>query len=209
VVGGFVYRGSIPELQGKYIFGEFSWGPPGAGFYTTNGRLLAIDPFDDMGNIKDPSEVSIQELSRGDSCSQTLNGLCTLDMALLGIGTDEDGELYAIGVRGTNRSIVYKIVDAFYLPEGDYNEDGTVDDDDYTVWRAAFGATPGGSQVRRGYGTDGNADGVGDAADYVIWRKHFGESTVGGEAGSDNVPEPCTLFSAVVGLLGAVCSCRR
>jgi glucose/arabinose dehydrogenase len=208
VVGGYVYRGSIPALQGKYIFGEFSWGS--GGFYTTSGRLLWMDPFDEFGNLNDPSEISVQELSRGDSCSQTLNGLCTLDMTLLSFGTDEDGELYAIGVRGTNRSIVYKIVDAFYLPEGDYNEDGTVDDDDYAVWRAAFGTTPGGTQVRRGYGADGNADGIVDTADYLIWRKHYGE-TIGPSASAmaASLPEPSTLFSAVIGLLGVACSTRR
>jgi hypothetical protein len=61
----------------------------------------------------------------------------------------------------------------FFSPPGDYNNDGTVDLADYTVWADHYGqsgpAVPG----------DGNGDGVVDLADYTIWADHFGES-VGG-----------------------------
>jgi glucose/arabinose dehydrogenase len=195
VVGGFVYRGSIPALQGKYLFGEFSFGT--GAFFTTPGRLLWMEPFDEMGSLRDASEVSIQELSRGESCAETLNsnGLCTLDMSLMSLGVDEDGELYAIGVKTAVRSIVYKFVDAYFLPEGDYNEDGTVDGDDFNTWRNAFGQT-----VRIGLGADGNRDGVVDAADYVIWRKHLGE-TVGSAADRGaGLPEPSSMVTAIFAL---------
>jgi glucose/arabinose dehydrogenase len=201
VVGGFVYRGSIPELQGKYIFGEFSWGS--GSFFTTNGRLLWLDPFDELGNVKNPSEVAIHEFATGDSCSQSLvPGSCFLDMTLVAFGTDDDGELYAIGARDTSRSIVYKFVDAFYVPEGDYNEDQTVDDADYSVWRAAYGKAP----QRIGYGADGNADNLVDAADYVVWRKHFGESTAEPGSGNKSAPEPSTMISVVIGFLACMWS---
>jgi glucose/arabinose dehydrogenase len=206
IVGGHVYRGSIPALQGKYIFGEFSWGS--GAFYTTNGRLLWLDPFDEMGNLKGSSEISIQELSRGESCAETLNsnGLCTLDMTLLSLGVDADGELYAIGVKTAVRSIVYKFVDAYFLPEGDYNEDGTVENDDRAVWQSAFGTTPGGTQVRFGYGADGNADGSIDAADYVLWRKMFEHSA--GSGGLSNVPEPSMSLAAIVVFVAGVATRR-
>ncbi len=39
ITGGFVYRGSaIPELRGKYVFGDFS-----SGFFQADGRLLYAD----------------------------------------------------------------------------------------------------------------------------------------------------------------------
>ncbi|MHC4510256.1 MAG: PQQ-dependent sugar dehydrogenase [Planctomycetota bacterium] len=39
VIGGFIYRGSaIPELWGKYVFGDFS-----SGFFLADGRLLYAD----------------------------------------------------------------------------------------------------------------------------------------------------------------------
>ena len=55
-----------------------------------------------------------------------------------------------------------------YLP-GDYNQSGVVDQTDYDVWRAEFGAifeSP----------ADGNGDGSVDAADYVLWRKNVGKT---------------------------------
>jgi hypothetical protein len=54
---------------------------------------------------------------------------------------------------------------------GDYNGSGTVDLNDYSVWRAMFGAT-----VQPGVGADGNNNGVVDAADYVVWRDNLGAS---------------------------------
>jgi hypothetical protein len=51
---------------------------------------------------------------------------------------------------------------------GDYDNDGDVDDADYSTWRASFGAT--GHRLP----ADGNLDGVVDAADYTIWRDNLG-----------------------------------
>jgi len=116
VIGGFVYRGSIRALRGKYIFGEFSWGT--GGFVAHMGRMLWIDPFDSHGNLKPISQNVIQEMEMGPiSCASTLNvnGACTLDITLFSIATDPQGEIYFIGTRGGGRQIVYKIVDAYFL----------------------------------------------------------------------------------------------
>lgn len=76
VVGGYVYRGSeMPELQGKYIFGDFS-----SDFFTPSGRLFAGDL--ETGEIL--------ELLSGDE----------IGMFIKGIGRDADGELYVLA--GTN-----------------------------------------------------------------------------------------------------------
>lgn len=66
---------------------------------------------------------------------------------------------------------------------GDFNEDGTVDAADYTVWRD-------------GLGSDYTAD------DYNVWRANFGSSlTVGQSTASvTSVPEPMTWTMSVLGL---------
>jgi hypothetical protein len=52
---------------------------------------------------------------------------------------------------------------------GDYNLSGTVDNNDYNVWRAEYGNVFA-SQA------NGNGDEVVDAADYVVWRKNVGKA---------------------------------
>jgi glucose/arabinose dehydrogenase len=72
VIGGFVYRGNgIPELQGKYIFGD--WGA----FAAPAARLFA-------GNL---ATGAIEELN--------INNM-TLNRWLLGFGQDAQGELYLL-----------------------------------------------------------------------------------------------------------------
>lgn len=83
---------------------------------------------------------------------------------------------------------------------GDFNNDGTVDLADYTVWRNNLGATG------TGLAADGNGDSVVDAADYLVWKEHFGQSASGSAGAITTVPEPgavlllCTLALAVLGL---------
>jgi len=76
VIGGFVYRGSaFPELQGKYVFGEFS-----RTFAPANGRILFIDT---DGTL---SEVFEFQLDTG----------LPLGRYVLGLGRDANGELYLL-----------------------------------------------------------------------------------------------------------------
>jgi glucose/arabinose dehydrogenase len=73
-IGGFVYRGSaVPELAGKYIFGELS-GPSGF------GRLF----------VGDLAAGTFEELF-SDAGGPLLDGL-----VLKGFGQDENGELYVL-----------------------------------------------------------------------------------------------------------------
>lgn len=94
VIGGFVYRGTgVPELAGKYVFGDFSqdFGP--------TGQLLFTD-------ITGPEAFQLGQfflLPDGDPLGQ----------ALFGLGEDESGELYVlasdnIGPTG-NAGVVYRI----------------------------------------------------------------------------------------------------
>jgi len=80
VIGGFVYHGSaIPELVGKYVFGDFT----DSGFFTPGGRLF----------VGDLTTGLIEELTIGlDDRS--------LGQFVKGFGQDADGELYVMV--GTN-----------------------------------------------------------------------------------------------------------
>jgi hypothetical protein len=85
------------------------------------------------------------------------------------------------------------------FPTGDYNDDGTVNAADYTVWRNMLG-----EEVPNGTGADGVPDGVIDQQDYEFWKQHFGENVSGG-AGAGSiaavVPEPSAMLLMLTGLL--------
>lgn len=74
----------------------------------------------------------------------------------------------------TNATYTPTLGDTFDLIEivgegasGDYNADGTVDANDYDVWRESFGSV-------ENLAADGNNDGVVDAADYTVYRDNIG-----------------------------------
>ena len=54
---------------------------------------------------------------------------------------------------------------------GDYSGNGTVDADDYTVWRDTLG------QTGVFLAADGDGDNDVDADDYAFWKAHFGETS--------------------------------
>jgi cytochrome c peroxidase len=91
-----------------------------------------------------------------------------------------------------------KFSDPFVALPGDYNGDGTVDTDDYVVWKTNFGDI---SLLT----ADGNGDGRVDAADYTFWRDNMGGSWLdlayggGNGAASLGVPEPASLMLLLVG----------
>jgi glucose/arabinose dehydrogenase len=117
VVGGYIYRGSaIPELWGKYVFGDFS-----TGFFLADGRLL----YADLGT------GLIKELVLGIDDRD-------LGLYIKAFGQDADGELYLLA--GNNLGpfgsggLVLKIVDlcTTRIP-GDINNDCEVNDADLAI----------------------------------------------------------------------------
>lgn len=86
---------------------------------------------------------------------------------------------------------------------GDYNQNGTVGQEDYTLWKNTFN-----SNVTAGTGADGNSNGKVDAADYAFWRDRFGGAGSGALAAQ--VPEPATVTLGVLALGAAgVAALRR
>jgi hypothetical protein len=78
---------------------------------------------------------------------------------------------------------------------GDYNDDGSVDAADYTVWRNTFGA------IGSGLAADGNGNGSIDGGDYSVWKTNFGASAGSGAGQSIAVPEPS---GAIYWMLAAI-----
>ncbi|MEX2092195.1 MAG: dockerin type I domain-containing protein [Pirellulales bacterium] len=85
--------------------------------------------------------------------------------AELGDGTA--GTVVAAGVQYAHRGLP----NVLRFP-GDYNDNGSVDAADYTVFRDTLGAS-----VARGSGADANGDLTITDADYNIWKTRFGSDT--------------------------------
>jgi hypothetical protein len=96
-------------------------------------------------------------------------------------------------------------------PPGDFNRNLTVDAADYLVWRNA-GI---GNLVDPCSGADHNCNGVVDNQDVATWRSNFGRTASGSTAADDfaevwaHVPEPFSLPTVVLGLLGLTSGRRR
>jgi hypothetical protein len=76
---------------------------------------------------------------------------------------------------------------------GDYNGNGTVGPEDYTLWKNTFGTS-----VTAGTGADGNENAKIDAGDYTVWRDNLGAS--GSASAVNAVPEPATVSLGVLAL---------
>jgi hypothetical protein len=88
------------------------------------------------------------------------------------------------------------------IVQGDYNEDGVVDDADYDLWRHNHG-----SEVHTEI--DGDHSNSVDAGDYVLWRHNNSHQAAAGTSlGVNSVPEPATIILLLVAALPALI-CRR
>lgn len=92
VIGGFVYRGkAIPDLYGKYIFGDWS-----ESFLTGKGKIFVAEESNGSWSIIDSAELS---------------------SFILGFGQDADNELYVLASDSTgptgNSGKVYKLKGGF------------------------------------------------------------------------------------------------
>jgi glucose/arabinose dehydrogenase len=177
VIGGYVYRGPDPTLQGTYFFAD----------EVSNNvwRFAPANPTGTVQNIDDMLTPDVGVLNAPTSFAEDAVGnLYIVDYTTGGFPpTQNVGEIYRI------------VTDA--LLAGDYDADGDVDEDDYAVWKTSFGSTA-------NLAADGNGNNVVDAADYTVWRDHLGDSVHaagnGTGAGSASaVPEPSTVI--IVGQL--------
>ena len=80
ISGGFVYRGSVPELQGKYIFGDI-----------VSGRIFCLDVTHQTAGYQQIYELEIDD---GSGNLTSLRELTKRGRVDLRFGEDADGELY-------------------------------------------------------------------------------------------------------------------
>jgi hypothetical protein len=101
------------------------------------------------------------------------------------------GTLAFVGSSGIPRFLNINSISAITVLPGDYNFDGTADNDDYHEWRRVFGdGSPNCLHA------DGNGDGIVDSADFVVWRKAMPPSSAA--MNQSNVPEPAGLVLVVL-----------
>lgn len=115
VVGGYVYRGPDPEVNGRYFFGD-----------TINNHIWSFYPDGD-----DPGTTVDQLMN--------LDALLTPNVGsrntITSFGEDFYGNLYVVAQGGD----IFRIDTDATIP-GDYNGDRIVDTADYDVWRLDFGS---------------------------------------------------------------------
>ncbi|MCA9238545.1 MAG: hypothetical protein KDA37_00020, partial [Planctomycetales bacterium] len=73
--------------------------------------------------------------------------------------------------------------------QGDYDIDGDVDQDDYTVWRDNYGSN-------LLLAADGNGNGIIDAGDYTIWRDAFAAASLTASAEAPSAVQEPAVASA-------------
>ncbi len=165
-----------------------------------------VDGGDDPGETWDEVSAAI---SANLLVEQFLLGDTTLDpnaSVMLGAPVslgllDDDLEFrYGMVGGGLMRANVSYVTDFGGL-DGDYNDDGTIDAADYTVWRDAMSA--GATEL-----TNDPTPGTVDETDYDYWKAHYGESAGAGAAlGAATVPEPASALLLLLALAG--CSAIR
>jgi glucose/arabinose dehydrogenase len=202
VIGGYVYRGSmIPELYGKYVFGDLT---RGTGPFTSEpGRVFWFDPYDEEGNLKDVSEVEVKEMIIGIDGDDP-------QLAIFSLGMDEQGELYLVGVgtTGGNKGTVRRIV-PFVPLVGDMDCDNDIDFDDISAFvlglndAAAYEAMFGVPPSKKG---DVDRDGDMDFDDIPPFVSLFSNASA---ADAASVPEPTALQGTAMGIVCLLYGLRK
>jgi glucose/arabinose dehydrogenase len=171
VIGGYVYRGPDPSLQGTYFFADETSGHK----WRMNTSTFAVTNIDSLltpntGSISGPASYA----------------------------EDAVGNLYIVAYGSGS---VFKI-DTNQLLTGDYNANGTVDADDYILWRKNFGST---TRLE----ADGNHNGSIDNGDFTVWRNNFGTTVHTLGFAASGVPEPDALLLGIQMVLMLAIGRRR
>ena len=90
------------------------------------------------------------------------------------------------------------------ISTADFDESGTVDENDLSLLRSSFGAT--GATFGDG---DANSDGIVDGKDFLIWQRNLGVSITATQTTTASVPEPTSWLLAMVAGLGWCAAASR
>ena len=112
---------------------------------------------------------------------------------------------YHDAVSGAFYTIEPTYVTSVAVP-GDYNQDGTVNAADYTIWRDSLGST---TDLRANGDNSGASANKIDQADYEFWKVNFSQHSGSGAVAiaAASVPEPATLVLMMIAAAG--CCLRR
>lgn len=110
------------------------------------------------------------------------------------------GTINSPGATTLDIDFTTRVIDdlVFGTTTGDFNADGRVDGEDYTVWRDANGTT-----VTPFTGADGDGDGEVSQSDRAIWAANYGGTAA---ASTTAIPEPTAAWLAAT--LVAMAACR-
>src|SRR5262249_27519919 len=135
IIGGVVYHGPIPSLQGKYIYGDY---------WTNHTYVADFDRNTDPATFNGANLTNLQEVNS--TWESLIEGHPSGRNLELPVSYTEDshGNLYIVSFAnsptdsltggsarnsaGLNLGEIYELV---ALPEGDYNHNGVVDTADY------------------------------------------------------------------------------
>jgi hypothetical protein len=115
---------------------------------------------------------------------------------------EANAEIDAIVLNLSSTLSAAQLDQLFAVLPGDYNDDGTVDAADFTVWRETVGS-------QTNLAADGDRSGTVDSADFDVWKLHFGESLNAGAGGASVVPEPATVFLTAIAMASIALLRRR
>jgi Glucose / Sorbosone dehydrogenase len=198
ISGGFVYRGSaIPELDGKYVFGDL-----GQGFDSSAIFYAIVDPDDPDGNVGDVFEFKLSDAS-----PKFENGTQDLPERIFSVGEDENGELYFVAgpdprqpFNPNRPSLILRLEPSFDFLFGDLNNDQMITSIDWGLFKAGQGADFTGLTTQQSYllgDLDGDLDH--DLNDFWLFRTAYDNfNGQGGFANLVSVPEPSALAFAAI-----------
>jgi glucose/arabinose dehydrogenase len=188
VIGGLVYRGPDPELQGTYFFADAGTIllPSTNKFWTMDADAVRQNP-DALPAVTDIKPLLIPDVGVPDYP--------------LSFGEDAVGNLYI--VYGVSNNVYRVVTDA--LTPGDFDADADVDENDLAAWTASFGMT---NNVLTANGdADGDADV--DGADFLAWQRNLGWSPLNVTPPTAAVPEPAGIAMMAASAITLVAARRR
>ncbi|WP_442484443.1 S8 family serine peptidase [Aeoliella sp. SH292] len=196
----FEYILDHPVAAGQYIAITLTWDrvveKTSPGNYTSGDQFFGYNDINDVMANLDLHLMDVNETNVNLSLwsSETLED--NVELIFFQFGEFEAGQ-YKIVVEHnggldalTDFAVTWWYGNPVTPVTGDYDGSGTVDADDYTLWKNAFGGS-----VTPGTGADGNGDGIVNLADYTVWRDNLGATSA---LSTQSVPEPSTLLILAV-----------
>jgi hypothetical protein len=155
-----------------YTYAELASGgtPLGNGYYSFSGQTVWIP---DQATIEDRVQLAHDE------------GLQAVFIWELGQDLDSDDANSMLRIAENKRASLMPVV------AGDFNGNGTVDEDDLAQWEGDYGINA---------NSDADEDGDSDGNDFLIWQRNVSPA-IGSATTGTAVPEPASALLFCIGFL--------